>query len=341
MKSRVILGIAILAIYIFFKKGNKFFKYYENIKKKKMANNIIKLVMIIITAILLYNCYTNIKSCILSHEEANKDKEYFKSYQNRSAEQDNFYYEIINKNYEDEKYKQPYIPNNYNFVEGTWESGFVIEDSNMNQYVWVPCTNSENSEVELLQKDNDEVISKLKAVLSIFIKIEECIDENYEAFLTSALENGGFYISRFEIGRENDVPVSKKDVEVWGKVSQLEAKEIIKNIPKDESINIELANGYAYDTVLRWIEESNEIMPEITLIKDKIMYCGRNKYNNIYDLFDNILELTSEEYYETIILRGYMYEENGVWQNRFNIRKEENYFVENKSLVGFRTILYK
>ncbi|MBR2290511.1 MAG: hypothetical protein IJ867_08090 [Clostridia bacterium] len=98
--------------------------------------------------------------------------------------------------------KSPYIPEGFGYVEGQWDTGFVIEDEKQNQFVWVPCTNIENQEdIPILQKrifdDNNK---------TYFYCYEQ---EDYEEFIQSSLANGGFYISRFEIGKEGENPVSK------------------------------------------------------------------------------------------------------------------------------------
>ena len=45
-----------------------------------------------------------------------------------------------------------YIFEDFSYVEGEWNTGFVIEDKDKNQYVWVPCSNIENIDVPKLEK---------------------------------------------------------------------------------------------------------------------------------------------------------------------------------------------
>ena len=66
-------------------------------------------------------------------------------------------------------------------------------------------------------------------------------------------------------------------------------------------------------------------------------YAGRKKYNNIYDLLDDVIELTSEVSYDTLIVRGISKNEES---NRYSIFKKDTYYTKNQFL-GFRTILYK
>ena len=75
---------------------------------------------------------------------------------------------------------------------GEWNTGFIIQDENENQFVWIPVSNKDIIGTQkLLKKD-----FKIGPIISK----ETCLDDNYEAFIESALENGGFYISRYEIG---------------------------------------------------------------------------------------------------------------------------------------------
>ena len=252
-------------------------------------------------------------------------------------EENEFYKTAIEKEYTNQTYNLPYIPEDFSYVKGEWNTGFVIQDSNGNQYVWVPCTNKENLEIPILQRKNFSE--------DAFISKEMCTNEKYKDFINSSLENGGFYISRFEIGNENGNPVSKKNVEVLTELKKEEAKEIINRIECE--INCELANGYAYDTTLEWLLQNNKIEETNNNVKEPII-SGKKSYNNIYDFFDNTLEITSETNYGTVIIRGaFLKEQNGETfgfsinnLDRISILEDENYFSDGTKL-GFRTIIYK
>lgn len=249
---------------------------------------------------------------------------------NNIQKETEFYKEIINKDYDIKNCKKPYIPNGFKYLEGTWNTGFVIQDENENQFVWVPCTNKKNSEnIEILKKSNFSNIA--------FIKHFDCNEENYEEFLISSLENGGFYISRFEIGKdENGDPVSKFGYKIYNNITKQEAHNIANNMY--ENINSELINGYAYDTTFSWII-NNEIV-EITEKQNENLYSGTKSYKNIYDIVDNIYEFTTEESYSGIIFRGITIENKYVQLIDFDNRLScsENHKSDN---LTFRTILYK
>ena len=254
---------------------------------------------------------------------------YSQTKQKIQDEQD-FYNQIIEKEYVFENCKNPYIPEGFEYVEGKWNTGFVVQDEKENQYVWIPCTNIKNNEnIEILKKSNFSNIA--------FIKSFDCYEENYEDFLISVLTNGGYYISRFEIGKDEDGnPVSKLGYELFNNVTKGEAVKLSKDMQKN--INSRLINGYAYDTAFSWILKEENV--EVMNINSSNLITGTKSYKNIYDMLDNIYEFTSEECYGEYIYRGIIpdtkYMENNGFDNRLSC--DDNYINEN---IGFRTMLYK
>ena len=161
------------------------------------------------------------------------------------------------------------------------------------------------------------------------------------------MENGGFYISRYEIGKEDGKPVSKKGVEIWSDITKDEAKNVIKTMYDDNNLNCELINGYAYDTTLEWIKNSNELEYDIVdLSKNEKIYSGRKEYNKINDFIDNVLELSTEILYDNVVIRGFSSSDeeiNGVKfcdESRYTIF-ENNKMVSLVDALAFRIILYK
>lgn len=337
----IVIGIAIfiIAIFIYVIKNFKdFIELIEKLRRKKIFIILFWILFILMIIFLCKTIYDNIISIpqsINSYKSAQESEKMFYSYDEKIKNQNKYYKELVNKEYPDEIYKNPYIPNGFEYVEGDWNTGYVIQDENKNQYVWVPCTNKEGEDVIKLDKYNFENPA--------FISKDLCSNQNCEKFLKSALENGGFYISRFEIGKEDNKPVSRFGIQVWSDITQKEAIDIINNMYKDkENFNCELINGYAYDTTLMWLKQNNEI----DLIDDKLpekteeIKTGRNSYNNIFDLTDNIIELTLETSYDTVIVRGVADKEEYKDSSRYSILEDENFFDIN-SVLCFRTVIYK
>lgn len=279
---------------------------------------IVKIILIIgVLAIILFyakNIFEIIK--IMSIDTGETDKIIIDS-KNRIQEDNEIYKKLINKEYNIQNSKNPYIFKGFKYVEGEWNTGFVIEDENKNQFVWVPCTNVSNEE-------KIEILEKTDFVVNPFIISFDCYNPECEIFLKSALENGGFYVSRYEIGNENGIAVSKSNVNPYTSVTQVEALEISKNMY--DEINSSLINGYAYDTMYNWIIHSENFK--------------MNDQKNINGIFNKIYEFTSEIYYTGIIYRGIIFEneyiDTGNLDNRLN--SSNDYSDE---YIGFRTILYK
>ena len=202
----------------------------------------------------------------------------------------------------------------------------VIEDENQNQFVWVPCTNLENDEnIPIIRKEN---FMKDNTSQSYF----ECYEETgFENFIESLLENGGFYIARFEMSNENGNPVSKAGKEVWVDINYTDANKLARNMY--DNINSRLLNGFAYDIAIRFMLDEIDMgnIPRGTGIT------GNSVYKNIYDLTDDYGEWTEEQKYGSrIFRRTVFYEDEMLFCDRFTDDEDATH-----SILGFRTIIYK
>ena len=241
-----------------------------------------------------------------------------------------FYNQCVQNKYKD-NFNKPYNINGFKYVEGEWNTGFVIEDKIGNQYVWVPISNNSNNGIPKLLKKNFSICPN--------IPIEDCFDEKYENFIISALKNGGFYISRYELGiGENGKIVSKANKELLMDLSKAEFLYKINDMYSQEDFSCELINGYAYDSTLEWIINDDNIKT-FYIKQDSKVLTGRNSNKNIYDLFDNIFEYTIETSFETNIIRGVLEEKFSDEESRYALLPEEKTFFNDK--VGARIIIYK
>ena len=99
----------------------------------------------------------------------------------------------------------------------------------------------------------------------------------------------------------------------------------------------ELINGYAYDTTIEWLMKDNNI--DTYFIGDSIVYTGRNQVKNVYDMFDNVFEYTSEINYDTIVIRGVLEKNILDEESRYTVLENENSFADNKLVA--RIIIYR
>ena len=211
-----------------------------------------------------------------------KNNEIYNECEKEIVEQNKFYISCMSKVYE-EKYSTPYILEGFKYIEGEWYTGFVIEDEKGNQFVWIPVSNKDiNNVAKLVKKD---------FIVDANIQKEYCFDENYGKFIESALENGGFYISRYELGIEENNIVSKKGKKIYKDFIKSQAEEKVKTIYNGKDFNCELINGYAYDTTIDWLNIEENIKT-FYFDTNKELFTGRNSIKNIFDMFDNIFEYT-------------------------------------------------
>lgn len=335
MSSGVItigITIVIISIVIFlienFKDVLEFIDKVKNKKYFKIIYTIVICIILILFVKCIYKEILSIKFNIDFYKTSVENSKMFAGVDEKIHEENKFYKNAINQNYENQNSQNPYIPEGFEYLEGEWNNGFVIQDKNQNEYVWVPCSNKENEEIIKLEKNNLNNPA--------FISKDYCADEEYENFITSALENGGFYISRYEIGNENNIPVSKPNVEVWTNLTRSKAIELSNGMY--QNINSKLINGYAYDTTLSWIMKNNNIVEnKVNIENQEKIYTGREKCNNVYDFLDNVMEHTLELNYDTSIVRGFLDEDTDC---RYSIFENQEQFSNNTPLA-FRTVLYK
>lgn len=320
----------IIMIVITSKRLRKIIKKILNVrifKTKILVKNVLAIGLILIIEIysvnLLMRTGTTMEFATSKdeyHEKINKESKQVINSQNKKLK------ELMKTETNIENCKNPYIPEGFKYVEGEWNSGFVIEDENQNQFVWVPCTNLENDEnIPIIRKEN---FMKDNTSQSYF----ECYEETgFENFIESLLENGGFYIARFEMSNENGNPVSKAGKEVWVDINYTDANKLARNMY--DNINSRLLNGFAYDIAIRFMLDEIDMgnVPKGTGIT------GNSVYKNIYDLIDDYGEWTEEQKYGSrIFRRTVFYEDEMLFCDRFTDDEDATH-----SILGFRTIIYK
>ena len=234
------------------------------------------------------------------------------------------------------------------------EEGIVIEDDDGNQFVWIPVgiynvttevdkdeiqdgilTNNlsrriftENGKTEI---EGDSVINRYyygesASQDSDGNPIESVAKNQIDAFKTSAIENKGFYIGRYEAGTETErtantnslsIPLVQADKYPYVYLTRDQAKiqsETMYN--GNEFVTSELVSSYAWDTALNFICQTNEegyLLATTTNSNYGNIYTrystGRtktgtytvngeisDKYSNIYDILGNCYEWTTEYY---------------------------------------------
>ncbi len=201
----------------------------------------------------------------------------------------------VNKKITDESGKTMVVPKGFKVIEETnIDSGVVIADGEGNEFVWVPCEDGEYKKHVYDVKQIDDAtttladgVNKEKGWTTLqYRKYSDWKDEVDEvANIKSVEDNKGFYIARYEAGvpknadfyveasaegvknknypqSKNDIsdnikPVSKKGVQTWNLISQINAKTVSERMYSGESYGVrsQLVDGTAWDTAVTWMSK--------------------------------------------------------------------------------------
>jgi len=234
--------------------------------------------------------------------------------------------------------------------ENTIENGLVIyegdepvTDENVetaretrNQFVWVPV-----DDMDLFKRTTTYVVETVEDIEDPGDSYSEPYRElslpkdstgewaEWTAMKASVKENGGFYIARYEAGKEGtDTVVSKKRATVWNNISWgtsmteigkegavYRARQMYKG---SKSVVSTLCYGVEWDAALRFIATKDETYPTNSTGKgnytESIAVTGSNDdyaVNNIYDMAGNAEEWTMEALSIVVrLLRGGTYSDD-------------------------------
>lgn len=248
----------------------------------------------------------------------------------------------------------PPIPDGFYHVEGTTiEDGYVISDqegddldntAKGNQFVWVPVENFS----EFVRRDGysngsvQNYVSKLTCteadMTGINSKLEETSKTKTEAqeMYKSVEKNKGFYIGRYETGKENNNVVIQKGanpycVVKWSSNGEMQettgttggAVELSRNFANNKGYTNAVSTliyGVQWDATMKWMEnvENSNVTGDFTKYIQNSTGMGwysdnysknpshltgqdvdENKSNcikNVYDLGGNLYEWTMESY---------------------------------------------
>ena len=186
---------------------------------------------------------------------------------------------------------------------------------------------------------------------------ENTIAKDIEAFKTSANANGGYYIARYEAGKEssNGKAISKQGT-IWNSITQPEAATAAQSMYEDgDNFISDLVNSYAWDTAIMFIEKyspKNSNYANQTSRNASSENTGErtndngesttDKVCNIYDMASNRMEWETETYIQSggpFVNRGGL-----CGRNDIKAKDRQGYNAEASKNFGtaltFRVILY-
>ena len=304
----------------------------------------------------------------ITSETELKAKEEYGKYEMKISDIDvgEITYETSYTIFKDVNGEQVPIPEGYIVSENSDENivnkGLVISDSRGNEYVWISCTvnsssnklqykrtewgvekdgtdNSRAIKDELTLKDIDVTYSKTDTDNGINEEISKEIVAQINAEKESIKKYGGYYIGRYEVGKDNKTAVIKAEQEPYVNIKWSKAYELAKGIGGGEGATTYLCSSYSWDTAINFIQnttgknyatsiigfngnwKSQEVKDSSGKVIKPVNTAQRLNTGlttalcNIYDMGGNVGEFTTElnpGTSETVVLRGGNNNDNNV-----------------------------
>lgn len=326
----------------------------------------------------------------ITSETKLKAKEEYGKYEMKISDIDvgEITYETSYTIFKDVNGEQVPIPEGYIVSENSDENivnkGLVISDSRGNEYVWISCTvdsssnklqykrtewgvekdgtdNSRAIKDELTLKDIDVTYSKTDTDNGINEEISKEIVAQINAEKESIKKYGGYYIGRYEVGKDNKTAVIKAEQEPYVNIKWSKAYELAKGIGGGEGTTTYLCSSYSWDTAINFIQnttgksyatsiigfngnwKSQEVKDSSGKVIKPVNTAQRLNTGlttalcNIYDMGGNVGEFTTElnpGMSETVVLRGGNNNNNNPAGNRW-----DNNSGNANSNYGFRATL--
>lgn len=299
--------------------------------------------------------------------------------QNSEIEMNLLEQELANATKEPDPAEGVKMPTGFYYVGGTKTSGIVISDNVNdkdkyknkavvgtdllgNQYVWIPCTtDSTSSKLQYartewgVEEDGDDNSRAIKDELTltdasvtysdadtangINADVSKEIVAQIKAEKTSVAKYGGYYIGRYEVGKNGDTAVVKYNQTPYASITWSTAYGLAKKIITNSEATSYLCSSYAWDTAVNFIQNNSTAKNYATSIEgfngnwnpqavkdpsgNVIKPAGTSQqlntglttqFCNIFDMGGNEAEFTTElnpGTSETVVLRGGLYYSNG------------------------------
>ena len=327
----------------------------------------------------------------ITSETELKAKEEYGKYEMKISDIDvgEITYETSYTIFKDVNGEQVPIPEGYIVSENSDENivnkGLVISDSRGNEYVWISCTvnsssnklqykrtewgvekdgtdNSRAIKDELTLKDIDVTYSKTDTDNGINEEISKEIVAQINAEKESIKKYGGYYIGRYEVGKDNKTAVIKAEQEPYVNIKWSKAYELAKGIGGGEGATTYLCSSYSWDTAINFIQNTTGKNYATSIIGFNGNWKGQEVKDssgkvikpvntaqrlntglttalcNIYDMGGNVGEFTTElnpGTSETVVLRGGNLSNNGPAGYRWDCSSGSA-----DSYYGFRATLF-
>ena len=224
------------------------------------------------------------------------------------------------------------------------ENGLVIQDREGNQFVWVPVRGEYKRNITYTNTGVSTTAYTDTGYLPEGIQPEtDDATNNEQAEREAVLSKGGFYISRYEAGKEGtDTLVSKVGATVWNSIAVEDdgetkgCKTVAKEFVNNNNVKSALCSGIQWDMTMTFVNGKQDGSSDtdktynITQSKESRhtgskVTSGQNvadRVCNIYDLEGNYYEYVAEKNsyigYGPFVRRGGFYNGSGSASSRLN-----------------------
>ena len=228
------------------------------------------------------------------------------------------------------------------------ENGLVIQDKEGNQFVWVPVRGEYKRNTTYVDTSVSAAAYTDTGYLPEGIQPEtDDATNNESAEREAVLSKGGFYISRYEAGKEGtDTLVSKAGATVWNSIPQADCKTEAKKFINNDNVKSALCSGIQWDMTMTFVNgkkdgAGNTI--DVTVNGDRggssPASSGQHPADrmcNIFDLEENYREYVAERspYNGTFVYRG------GYYRSSYSASYRNYGYGDAFSYDSFRFTLY-
>ena len=203
-------------------------------------------------------------------------------------------------------------------VEGEQDinTGLVIIDTKGNEFVWIPVLSENEYKRNFNYPSYYDNYSDTTPLNSTYTDTGYLPDEvqpeidnsqnNENAEKESVLKNKGFYVARYESGKENNKVVSKRFSNVWNNINYSTAKIISKTMYNTNTVKSALCSGIQWDMIMKFVDGNMDANNSVFYVKEDNLnrhigslsptgYNLSDKVKNIYDLEGNCSEWVAEK----------------------------------------------
>jgi len=179
-----------------------------------------------------------------------------------------------------------------------------------NQFVWIPVTTSASYARDFSYPSTYDssagTYTDTKYLPAGIQPAADTAEKNEQAERESVLKYQGFYIGRYETGKDGTTPISKQSATVWNEIRQTDTKTTAKTMYTSNVVKSALCSGIQWDMVMKFVDGKKDAknntynvrVRDLNRHTGSLASAGKNEYDkvqNIYDLEGNCCEWVAEK----------------------------------------------